>query len=159
VEASTPVANVRLTSAEAGGGTSILSPPTITWPVYVLGGIGIGGLATAAIFGGLHANSSHAVDVTKQALLRNGKPVSTCDAHPVPVAYAEVCALYQENKRIGSSQQSAFTTALIVGISGTAAALGWFFLAPKEHGDKTGTTHVVPWIAGGSGGAIVEGRF
>lgn len=139
--------------------TSSFTPPKTTWPVYVLGGIGIVGLGTAAIFGGLAANSDHAVDVTTQAILRKGKPLSVCDGRPVEIPYGDVCAQLAKNKRVHDDQQGVLLPSLIVGISATALAVGWFFLAPKESGDGAAKTRVVPWVGVGTGGAALEGRF
>lgn len=139
--------------------TSVFSPPAIVWPVYVLGAIGIGGLGTAAVFGGLHANASHGLDVSTQALVRNGQTPATCDARPVEVYYAEICAHLGKNRRLAESHESIFVPALIVGVSATALAIGWFFLAPKPKVEKGSATRVVPWMGVSGGGATVEGRF
>ena len=142
-------------------GTSILSPPETTWPVYVLGGIGLGGLASAAIFGGLTLNSNHAVDVSRETLVRDGQSLATCKARPVEARYDDICETLRKNEELARSHQGIFTASAVVGISATAIAFGWFLFAPKERGDAppSGRTRVVPWVGLGNGGATVEGRF
>lgn len=141
--------------------TSLLAPPQTTWPVYVLGAVGLGGLATAAIFGGLTANSNHAVDVSTQTLLRNGKSTATCSAAPVEIPYGDVCETLQKNERLARTHQSVFLASATLGASATTIAFIWFFFAPKAHDENApaAVTRVVPWGGLGSGGATLERRF
>lgn len=136
------------------GDPSLLAPPATTWPVYVAGAIGVGGLATAAIFGGLRANSAHAVDVANETLVRTGQSRATCEASSVEATYAETCLTLLRNEKLVQQHQQTFQTALIVGGAGMAFALGWFFFATKEHSEKA-VLRVMP----GLGGASVAGAF
>jgi len=145
--------------------TSLLSPPATTWPLYVTGAVGLGGLAAAAIFGGLHANSAHAVTVSRETLIREGKSPDDCSKgipgpEGDPGRYADTCATLSRNERLSRAHQEAFGVSLLVGIAGTAIATGWFFFAPKEGTEPTARVRrVVPWIGLGSGGASFEGSF
>lgn len=151
---------------------SILSAPATTWPMYVSGAVGLGGLAAAAIFGGLKANASHAVDVSSEAIVREQKSPADCargipGPEGDPNRYSDTCLTLRRNQQIASMHQRAFTTSLVVGLSGTAIAVGWFLLAPKESGKKASSTgsaedltpRVVPWVGVNNGGATFEGRF
>jgi hypothetical protein len=146
-------------------GTSILAPPATTWPFYAAGAIGLGGLAAAAIFGGLHANAAHAVEVSRQTLIREGKSPAECArgiAGPEgdPRRYDETCSTMARNERFARMHQEAFGISLLVGLAGTAVAAGWFLFAPKERAEPSARAHhVVPWIGLGAGGATFEGRF
>lgn len=156
-------------------GPSLLAPPETIWPVYVAGVIGLGGLAAAAIFGGLHANSSHGVEVATQTLTRNGKSVQSCasgtgwatadgQAEPDEQAkYSETCISLAKNERLARDHQQNFGISLAVGLSGTAIAAAWYLVAAKERGEKPtteGKPLVIPWASpGGGGGATVQGRF
>jgi hypothetical protein len=160
---------------EASESSSILAPPATTWPVYAAGAIGLGGLAAAVIFGGLQANASHAVDVATQTLTRNGKSPTNCDSASGWATasgqnndeergkYAEACSTLQRNQNLSQTTSSAFGVSLIVGLSGTALAAGWFFFAPKSHGEATspaeGRPRVLPWVGTNGAGASVTGRF
>jgi hypothetical protein len=152
----TPVAPPNANDAT---GTSILSPPKVIWPVYVLGAVGIGGLATAAIFGGISANADHAVDVATTTLGRNGRSKATCEAHPVEIAYAEICTHLKKNVRTSRQMGSIVLPTAVIGITGMAAAVGWFLFAPKDRSETTRSAYVVPWLSVESGGAAVEGQF
>jgi hypothetical protein len=157
-------------SAAPAESASILSPPATTWPLYVSGAVGLGGLATAAIFGGLAANAQHAVDVSFETLARNGKagicaPGTTDKDRP---QYDATCSTIARNQQLVSVNQGAFTGALIVGVSATAVAALWFVFAPKATGEKapsseTGqgsSARLVPRVSGtSSGGAAVVGGF
>jgi hypothetical protein len=132
---------------ESGQTASILAPPATTWPVYAAGVIGLGGLATAAILGGLQANASHTVDVATETLTRNGKRIGSCTSgtgwatadgqneDDEKKKYEETCLTLQRNEQAARDRESALGLSLIIGLSATALAAGWFFLAPKEHGE------------------------
>lgn len=161
---------------------SILSPPSTTWPVFAAGAIGLGGLAAAAIFGGLAANSNHAVDVANETLSHEN-PRPTCgktatfkdDAQRQRLE--ETCLTLRRNESFAAQHENAFGVSLIVGLSGTAIALGWFLFAPKEGTDSKESPkeradtkkndsrvdrspRIVPWVGwNGMGGATIEGRF
>lgn len=141
--------------ADVGSETtsSILSPPETTWPVYVFGAVGVAGLATAAVFGSLAANSRVAVDVTGQTLIRNGQTRDTCAARPVDPLYVGICAKLEQGERLANAHQTVFITSVLVGASATALAVGWFFFAPK--GEAKASARIVPTL----GGATIEGRF
>ncbi|MBX3222609.1 MAG: hypothetical protein KF795_18970 [Labilithrix sp.] len=149
-------------AAAATEGPSLLSPPATTWPVYVAGAIGLGGLATAAIFGGLAANSSHAVDVASETLTRNGQSRATCDQQTIAAPFDGICRTLRKNDQLARDHQGTFGAAAIVGVSATAIAVGWFLLAPKERAGKEPESgaRVVPWVGrDGGGGATLQGRF
>jgi hypothetical protein len=129
-----------------------LSPPETTWPVYVFGAIGVGGLATGAVFGSLAANSRLDVDVANQTLIRGGKSRAACAADPAIGPYAGICAKLAENQRLADAHQSVFIASVAVGASATAVALGWFLFGPKAQGKSA---RIVPTL----GGATIEGRF
>jgi len=166
-----------------GSGTSILSPPSTTWPVFAAGAIGLGGLAAAAIFGGLAANSNHAVDVANQTL-QNENPKPTCGkgatfgSEEQKKNLEETCITLRRNQNFAAQHENAFGVSLIIGLSGTAIALGWFLFAPKEGASPSPPPDtkkdsrrtppppppslrpsVVPWVGLGSGGASLQGRF
>jgi hypothetical protein len=134
--------------------TSILAPPETTWPVYVAGAVGLGGLAAAAIFGGLSANSDHAAAVANETLVRTGKSRATCEASQVEAAYVDTCLSLLDNEKLADQHRGMFETALIVGGAGMVLAAGWFFFAPKEK-KTSSSAYVVP----GLGGASLQGRF
>ncbi|MDF2697757.1 MAG: Thiol-disulfide isomerase [Labilithrix sp.] len=164
-----PTSDTRTTKAAAPNtvpsekSSSILSPPTTTWPVYVAGAIGLGGLATAAIVGGLAANSSHAVDVANETLVRNGQTRATCDQPVVAPPFDSVCRTLRDNERLSHKHEETLGAALVVGASATVFAVGWFLLAPKERArdaePRIESARIVPWIGLSTGGAAVEGRF
>jgi hypothetical protein len=150
-----------------------LTPPNVTWPIYVAGAIGLGGLGAAAIFGGLYANSAHAIDVTTETLIRNGKTPSNC-ASPNGWAsaagqnndaertkYEETCIALGHNQDVQQLHAQAFQVSILIGLSGTAFAAAWFFLAPKGHRDQPtqGRTLVTPWVGTSGGGVNALGRF
>ncbi len=153
-------------------GSSILAPPQTTWPVYVAGAVGLGGLAAAAIFGGLAANSSHASDVARETLIRTGRKTSICDG-PDRAQVSDVCVTIEHNDSVARGHKAVFQTSLIVGISGTVIAIGWFVFAPKEGSERPAasppapsakdaalkSTRVTPWLGLDSGGLSMEGRF
>lgn len=158
-------------SSAAPSESSILAPPQTTWPVYVAGAVGLGGLAAAAIFGGLAANSSHASDVARETLIRTGRKTSICDG-PDRAQVSDVCVTIEHNDSVARGHKAVFQTSLIVGISGTAIAIGWFVFAPKEgSAERPATpapsakdaalksTRVTPWLGLESGGLTMEGRF
>lgn len=161
--------------APSASTSSFLSPPRTTWPVYVAGAVGLGGLAAAAIFGGLAANSSHAVDVANEALSRlESRPSctkpSSFENDPQRAAIEDMCLTLRRNQDLASSHAATAGIALIVGLSGTVLATGWFFFAPKSDGrdhpsarlegsKRSGDSTVVPWIGPGTGGAAFVGRF
>lgn len=141
---------------------SLLARPATTWPVYVAGAIGLGGLATAVVFGGLAANSSHAVDVANETLTRNGQSRATCEQASIAPPFDAVCRTLLNNERLARERQGNFGVAAIVGVSATAIAVGWYLLAPKERADEAPVdrARLVPWIGrDGAGGASLEGRF
>jgi hypothetical protein len=149
---------------------SVLAPPATTWPVYVTGAIGLGGLASAAIFGGLEANASHAVDVASQALVREGKSPAQC-AQGIKgpdndvKRYVDTCVTLQRNQLLQKTHASVLKTSLIVGVSGMVVAVAWFLLAPKERADSPASAgrlerpRLVPWVGVGTGGATFEAGF
>lgn len=158
----------------AGGSTSILAPPATTWPVYAAGIIGLGGLAAAAVLGGLQANAAHTVEVATQTLVRNGKRATACssdtgwatangqDNDAERNKYEETCITLRKNEALAHERESAFGLALIVGLSGTALAAGWFLFAPKETADKPpteGRPYLIPWASPEAAGATLRGRF
>jgi hypothetical protein len=159
---------------DADQSESILAPPATTWPFYAAGAIGLGGLAAAAIFGGLKANASHAIDVATETLTRNGKSPSSCSSttgwatapdqknDDEQKKFEETCATLSRNQSFARSHENLFAISLLIGLSGTALAAGWFFLAPKERREKTptdGQPQIVPWLGASGGGATVQGRF
>jgi hypothetical protein len=184
------------TDDDGGGATtpkepsspSILSPPSTTWPVFAAGAIGLGGLAAAAIFGGLAANSNHAVDVANETLSHEnpkptcGKTASFKDEQQKQ-RLEETCTSLRRNETFAAQHENAFGVSLIVGLSGTAIALGWFLFAPKEGSDTNKETkeksspdapkkpektdsrnelrpRIVPWLGlNGMGGATIVGTF
>lgn len=163
-------------TSAAAASSSVLAPPATTWPVYAAGAIGLAGLATAAITGGLQANASHAIDVASQTLTRNGKNPSSCDNGNGWVTasgqnesdernkYAGACATIQRNRVFLHDNATVFGPALVVGIAGTALGAAWFFLAPKETAKEPGaeTGRVMPWmpwISKDGAGAAVGGTF
>jgi hypothetical protein len=147
--------------SEPQASTNILSPPATTWPVYVAGAIGLGGLATAAIFGGLSANSSHAVEVATETLVRNGQSRATCAQPVIAPPFDGTCRTLRDNERLAREHERTFGPALIVGASASVFAIGWFLLAPKERPDapQSSGTLVVPWVAADGGGAAVRTQF
>lgn len=157
-------------SSSSESGSSILAPPQTTWPVYVAGAVGLGGLAAAAIFGGLAANSSHASEVARETLIRTGRKTSICDG-PDRAQVSDVCVTIEHNDSVARGHKAVFQTSLIVGISGTAIAIGWFVFAPKEGSAERPaptppakdavlkSTRVTPWLGLESGGISMEGRF
>jgi len=138
--------------------------------VYVAGAVGLGGLAAAAIFGGLAANSSHASEVARETLIRTGRKTSICDG-PDRAQVSDVCVTIEHNDSVARGHKAVFQTSLIVGISGTAIAIGWFVFAPKEGSAERPaptppakdavlkSTRVTPWLGLESGGISMEGRF
>jgi hypothetical protein len=150
-------------------GASILAPPQTTWPVYVSGAVGLGGLAAAAIFGGLAANSNHAVDVARSTLARNNGSENNCKEGTDPGVFKETCITLVRNQSLARTHQGLFNTSIIVGISGTVIAVGWFLLAPKERAEKPpapatepmreSKTRVIPWVGVNGGGAALMGEF
>jgi hypothetical protein len=153
---------------------SILAPPATTWPVFVLGAIGVGGLGTAAVFGGLAANASHSADVADQTIARNAKPGATCsdpdsfkdDSKGVTFDdFASTCSTRSRSQRFAESEQSVFQASLIVGLVGFAGAVTWFLIAPKEGAQSqekpasSETPLVIPWASTSGGGLMTQGRF
>jgi hypothetical protein len=151
------------TAAETQQESTILSPPATIWPLYLAGAVGLGGLTAAAIFGGLHANAQHAVDVASETLRRENQTIAACD-QGLP-AYEETCLTLRRNERFASAHQSTFSTTLIIGISATTVAVAWFFLAPKEKSDAPAAAsrpdkpRVSPWVGQNAGGATLGGSF
>jgi hypothetical protein len=150
---------------------SMLSPPATKWPLYTLGAIGVGGLATAAIFGGLAANARHGVEVSQQTIARNAKPGADCSkpesfddaAKGQNISeFQSTCNTLARQQHFATVHQSVFQTSLIVGLAGFAGAVTWFLVAPKE-GATSDTpkesTLVIPWAGPSGGGLNVEGRF
>jgi hypothetical protein len=125
------------------------------------------------VLGGLQANASHTVDVATQTLVRNGKRASACssdtgwDTAPGQsndaerTKYQETCITLQRNVSLAHERESAFALSLIVGLSGTALAAGWFLLAPKETSDKPpdARPHLTPWATPSTAGATLSGQF
>lgn len=153
---------------------SVLTPPATKWPLYTLGAIGIGGLATAAIFGGLAANARHGVEVSQQTLARNAKKDADCSrpesfedqAKGQTIAeFQSTCDTLARQQHFATVHQSVFQTSLIIGLAGFAGAVTWFFVAPKEGAAADSpskakeSTLVIPWAGPGGGGVSVEGRF
>lgn len=154
---------------------SILAPPATKWPVYTLGAIGIGGLATAAVFGGLAANARHGVEVSQQTILRNAPAGADCSrpasfedktAGTGIAKFQETCDTLARQQHFATIHQSVFQTSLIVGLAGFAGAVTWFLVAPKEGAkteepakDGAPSLLLAPWAGPGGGGATVQGRF
>jgi len=167
-----PDANPSESSSSSSSSSSILAPPITTWPVYVAGAIGLVGLGAAAIFGGLAENAHHASDVARDTLVRAGKTTAVC-ATPDPGDFTDACVTIAHNDSVVKGHVAAFQTSLVIGISGTVAAVGWFLLAPKEgsgehppslpppttNNNSINNVRVTPWIGVTSGGAAFEGRF
>lgn len=162
------------TSPAADEGPSFLSPPATKWPLYTLGAVGIGGLATAAVFGGLAANARHGVEVMQQTIARNAKPGATCsDADSFKDAakgqsitdFQATCDSLTRQQHFADIHQGVFQTSLIVGLAGFAGAVAYFFVAPKEGAvsdapkENKESTLVIPWAGLGGGGVNIEGRF
>lgn len=155
-------------------GPSLLSPPATKWPLYTLGAVGIGGLATAAVFGGLAANSRHGVEVAQQTIARNARAGADCsnpdsftDA-PKGQSIADfqsTCDSLARHQKFATTHQAVFQTSLIVGLAGFAGAVAYFFVAPKEGAasdapkENKESTLVIPWAGPGGGGVSLEGRF
>lgn len=167
----TAVAKTPATSGPEPESTSWLTPPATKWPLYTLGAIGVGGLATAAIFGGLAANARHGVEVSKQTLVRNAKAGADCGR---PATFDDpakgqtieefqgTCDTLARQQHFANVHQSVFQASLIVGLAGFAGAVTWFLVAPKEGATDTKekeSTLVIPWGGPGGGGLSVEGRF
>jgi hypothetical protein len=150
---------------------SLLSPPATKWPLYTLGAIGVGGLATAAIFGGLAANARHGVEVSQQTIARNAKPGADCTkpssfddaAKGQNISeFQSTCNTLARQQHFANVHQSVFQTSLIIGLAGFAGAVTWFFVAPKENTTSDTpkeSTLVIPWAGAGGAGVNVEGRF
>lgn len=150
----------------------LLTPPATKWPLYTLGAVGLGGLATAAIFGGLAANARHGVEVAEQTIARNAKPGATCDdpgSFDNPTKgetierYQSTCDTLARQRHFATVHQTVFQASLIVGLAGFAGAVTWFFVAPKEGAadapKEKDATLVIPWAGPGGGGVNIEGRF
>jgi hypothetical protein len=140
---------------------SLFTPPETVWPVYAAGVIGLGGLTTAIIFGGLSANANHAVDVTTETLTRNGQTRELCTQQSIDPSFNDTCGALRRNTTLADEHATVFQGAIIVGGAASAIALGWFFFAKKpSEADKTSTSpHVSPWASPEGAGATLRARF
>ncbi|MBX3228224.1 MAG: hypothetical protein KIT84_26635 [Labilithrix sp.] len=177
-----PTADTRTRPKEAAVTTSqsataeseesrLFTPPTTTWPMYAAGAIGVGGLVTAAIFGGLAANARHGVEVANETLARNARPGASC-SRPASFddpakgqtieEFQETCDTLATQQRWASTHQGVFTTSLVIGLAGFAGAITWFLVAPRPGGDakeKGAESVVVPWVGPMGAGASWSGSF
>ena len=146
---------------EAPNTPNWLSPPETVWPGYVAGAIGLGGLACAAIFGGLAANSSHAVDVSNETLKRNGQTPEACTQSTPDPAFASTCSALGRNTTLADEHAGVARASLVIGGAASAIALGWFFFAKKTgSSDHASAAPLVrPWASAEGAGASVGGRF
>jgi hypothetical protein len=156
-------------SADGGGAVEepgFFTPPSTTWPIVGAGVIGLGGLTTAIILGGLVGNADHAVDVADGALARNGASRARCAQPTAGTPFEGACSALRSNQDASRKLSSAATASLAVGLGGMAIAVGWYVLAPKERGTKETSTpaggarpRVTPWVGASGGGAALDGSF
>lgn len=148
---------------------SILAPPQTKWPIYVSGAIGVGGLMSAAIFGGIASNARHGIDVSNSTIARNANAGADC-SNPSSFdnpskgqsadTFANACHTIARSKTIADVDGGIFQASLVVGIVGMVGAITWFFVAPKEGEDThEQTTQLVPWMGPEGAGATFSGRF
>lgn len=148
---------------------TLLTPPETRWPIYVAGGVGLGGIALAAIFGGLQSNANHAIDVSQQTLARAGYDNASCRSRDNfdrqegdAQAFEETCITLAKNNDLADAHGAIVIPSLIVGTAGLGIAIGWFLFAAKpgeRAEEKRAAPSVSPWIGQGGGGATVIGRF
>jgi hypothetical protein len=109
---------------------------------WILGGVGVAGLAAGAVLGGL-------------AMSRWGDAKARCPARECTDPAGVDASRAATNLATGS------TVAFGVGVAGAAAALGWLWLAPKPAPTQPAGSgaRVVPFASASGGGALVRASW
>lgn len=144
------------------------SPPDVVAPVYVAGAVGIVGFTAAIVLNGIRVNADRNASTATEALVRGNKDPAACGdagATAADPTIAGACSTLRESDRITKQTNDPFTASLWIGVGATAAALAWYFIAPKPGapspttGSLRGPVHVAPLVGPGGVGASVFGAF
>jgi len=133
-------------------------------PLIIAGGaLAVGGFIVAGVFAGIKSTANeNYVSVQNQiinAQKAEGIKNPTCSPPPSQ-KYVGACDTLKSNQDAVNQDATVANTFLVIGIIGTAAAVGgvlWYILGTKNK--EVAKTTITPWLAPGTGGFSLSHAF
>lgn len=143
-----------------------LSPPKTLWPVFVLGGLGVAGIATGIGFAVARSGAQDKADQTeatiRAAAIANKYPAQGICTAPPNAEFAKACTTLKDNQNAVDTDNVVAIVGITVGIAGFVGMALYYLLAAKKDPAKAAQLPPVvvsPWIGANTGGGALSFTF